>query len=153
MHLVVEYLRVSNILATVQSLNFVQLGVKLNQHFRKGGISRVILKMSSVNRVSKKNKIQILLFFLCHLNDFKGTCVIGRVCAGSKSGLYEEINIHLKRKLTANSLKGGFGSKGLPSVKWLSSIQYRRIEKQNPVLDSEMREIWISAEISTLIPN
>ena len=73
MHLVVEYLRVSNILATVQSLNFVQLGVKLNQHFRKGGISRVILKMSCVNSVSKKNKIQILLVFLCHLNDFKGT--------------------------------------------------------------------------------
>ena len=60
-------------LLTVQSQNFVQLGVKLNQNFRKGGISRVILKMSCVNSVSKKNKIQILLVFLCHLNDFKGT--------------------------------------------------------------------------------
>ena len=113
----------------------------------------MILKMSCVNRVSKKNKIQILLFFLCHLNDFKGTCIIGRVCAGSKSGLYAEINIHLKRKLTANSLKGGFGSKEFPSVKCLSSIQYRRIEKQNQVLDSEIRETWISTEISILIPN
>ena len=139
-------------LLTVESQNFVQLGVKLNQHFRKGGISRVILELSRVNRVSRKNKIKILFFFLCHLNDFKGTRIIRRVCAGSKSGLYAEINIHLKRKLTANSLKGGFGSKGLPSVEWLSSIQYRRIEKQNPVLDSEIREIWISAEISTLIP-
>ena len=74
-------------LGAPESLNFVQLGVKLNQHFRKGGISGVILKLSCVNRVSKKNKIQILLFFLCHLNDFKGTCVIGRVCAGSKTGL------------------------------------------------------------------
>lgn len=45
------------LLATVQSKKFVQLAAKLNQHFRKGGICRVILKLSCVSRVSKKNKI------------------------------------------------------------------------------------------------
>ena len=78
---------------------------------------------------------------------------MGRVCAGSKSGLYAEINIYLKRKLTANYLKGGFGYKEFPSVKCVSSIQYSRIRTQNAVLDLEIREIWISTEIPILIPN
>ena len=49
------------LLATGQSQNFVQLEVKLNQHFRKGGICRVILKLSCVSLVSKK-KIKYYCF-------------------------------------------------------------------------------------------
>ena len=71
---------------------------------------------------------------MCHLNELKGTCIIRCICAGSKSGLYTQINIYLKGKLD-RKFSRWIWLQRISFCEICSTIQYYRgIETaQNPV--------------------
>ena len=101
MHLVVEYRHVSVGNSAIKEICTARSQVE-STFPERWHLSRNFKTVVCQPCQQEKQNLNIIVFLVSSY-DLKGTCIIGCVYAGSKSGLYAEINKYLKGSLTANS--------------------------------------------------